>query len=299
VKIAIDRIKIAERIRKEITRIPGLAADILQNGLLHPVTVMPLDGGTFQLLAGLRRIKAAQALGWAEIECNIVSPANAEAALRIAIGENEQREPFTYSEKMDYARLIEEIERAKARERMLAGKKSKTADPVAHGPQGLGKSRDVIGEKIGMSGRQYDRAKYIAANAPQEVIAQLDKGERSIRGTYNELRAKEKTGTAPKRPRAASPMDYLSEQDKEAIRKLREFDALPPEGKIAELRRQLKEERARAATAESELAQLRERYQNDMGHKDSIIESLKRQTAELSDKLAAVAAQIAELQKGG
>ncbi|GHU51781.1 hypothetical protein AGMMS49975_06280 [Clostridia bacterium] len=42
--------------------------------------------------------------------------------LKIEFSENEQREPFTYSEKMDYARLIEEIETAKAKERMLLGK---------------------------------------------------------------------------------------------------------------------------------------------------------------------------------
>ena len=46
----------------------------------------------------------------------------------------------------------------------------------------------------------------------------------------------------------------LSEHDREAIDRLRDFNALPPEGKIMELQRQLREERARAADAESESA---------------------------------------------
>ena len=147
----------------DITRISELAEDIKKNGLLHPITVMALDDGGFRLLAGLRRVKAVQSIGWPEIDINVVSPDNAEAALRIEISENEQREPFTYSEKMDYARIIEEIERAKAKERMLSGKSA--SDPTDNCPEGR-ETRDIVGAKIGMSGRQYDRAKYVADNAP-------------------------------------------------------------------------------------------------------------------------------------
>ncbi len=121
--IAIERIIIKERIRKEITKISELAEDIRENGLLNPITVMMLDGGKYQLLAGLRRLKAVQSLGHTEIAVNVVFPADAEAALRIEISENEQREDFTFSEKMDYGRLLEEIEREKARERMSLGGK--------------------------------------------------------------------------------------------------------------------------------------------------------------------------------
>lgn len=345
-KAAIAEIMIMERIRKEITRIPELAADIEKNGLLHPVTVMSLDGGKFRLLAGLRRVKAAQSLGWTEIEVTVVSPSDAEAALRIEISENEQREPFNFAEKMDYARLIEEIEKAKAKERQIdsgtthgRGRQKKVENG---GSQSILKrkpqTREVVGEKIGMSGAQYDRAKYVAKNAPSEVIDQIDKGELTISGTYNELRAKEKTSTTlvsddspendlsdtasasepvtqaetPKKPKkepsadkSPTPSDnvteeeqmkYLSEKDKEAVRKLREFNALPPEGKITELQRQLREERARAATAESELAMLRERHGIDVDHKDSIIDSLKRQNEELSDALTTANERIAELE---
>jgi len=67
--IAIEKIKVAERIRKQTTKVDELAADIKKNGLINPITVMEVDGGArYQLLAGLRRLRAAQLLGWSQIE---------------------------------------------------------------------------------------------------------------------------------------------------------------------------------------------------------------------------------------
>jgi ParB-like chromosome segregation protein Spo0J len=193
-KVQISKIKVTSRIRKEITKIDELADDISAHGLLNPITVMPLNDGDYQLLAGLRRLRAVEMLGHDEIAVNVISPANAEEELRIEISENEQREPFTFTEKMDFARLLGDIEQAKAKERMsLGGKGGIDLEGKDRGPYLEGKqSRDVIGEKIGMSGRQYDRAKYIADNASAEVIEELDNGKRSIRPTYDELRAAEK-----------------------------------------------------------------------------------------------------------
>ncbi len=330
-KIAIDKIQVKERIRKEVSNIDGLAADIKLNGLLNAITVMPQNGEqdttveSFRLLAGLRRLKAAQLLGWTEIDVHVVTPADAEAVLRIEISENEQRMPFTFSEKADLARLLEEIETAKARERMsIGGKGGASEQGTDHGPY-LPKRerRDIIGRKIGMSGKQYDRVKFIAENAPQEIIDELDRGERSIRKTFDELRkarcqqeattskgvttdkesepeapcdctpeqsieqtpipvvakAKE-TAAFPLKQKASSkikPMDLLSEQEREQIRKNGDFNALSPNEKITELQRQLRFERSRAATAESELARLKELRHNDVLHMESIIDNLKGQ----------------------
>ena len=313
-KIHIEKIAVMQRIRKEVGNIADLAQDINRNGLINPITVMTLEDGQYQLLAGLRRLLAVQTLGWTEVEVTAVSPKDAEERLHIEISENEMREPFTVTEKVDFGRLLEKIEAAKAKERMLAGKK--LADPVVPGPQGSlsGKSREAIGAKIGMSGKQYDRAKYIADNAPQDIIDQLDRGERTIRGTYDELRAKEKaaipstpdvsirteTITEPKpqteiqiktkvesdvqKPVTRSShkktdpfLEKLRAEEAESIRKHQEFDALTPEGKIEELRRQLKEERARATSAESKLARVTELRQNEMYHYNATIDMLKNQ----------------------
>jgi ParB family chromosome partitioning protein len=280
--VPINKIKVTARIRKEINNIDELAADIRANGLIAPVAVMPLGGGEYQLLAGFRRIKAAELLGWTELDVNVLSPADAEAALKIEYSENEQREPFTYSEKMEFARLIEEIERVKALKRKSAG--GKGGEDVDRGPHlKWGKSRDAVGAKIGMSGKQYDRAKYIAANAPQEIIDELDRGERSVKGTYDELRAKEKV----------EPL--ATQTDPPAL-----------DDKITELQCQLKEAQARAADAEREIeslqnqlaagtereSKLQSRLEYINGHAanerrklDGVIEKLNKQLAEANAKI--------------
>ena len=309
-KVPINQIKITNRVRKEIAKIEELAADIEVNGLLNPITVMRLTDGDFQLLAGLRRLRAVESIGLAEIDVNVVSPADAEAALRIEISENEQREPFTFSEKMDFARMIEEIEKEKAKERMsLGGKGGMEQEGVdCSPPLEKKKSRDAVGEIIGMSGRQYSRAKHIAENAPEEIIEELDTGQRTIRSAYDELRSLEKAVkssendveddifdddeveseieyavTSQQQPRHTAGL--LSKSDEEAVKKIKEYNALSSQDKINELQRQLREERARAAHAESELARLKELRQNDVYHKDGIISNLTARLEEAEARL--------------
>jgi len=72
-KIEISKIKVTNRIRQQINKIEELAADIERNGLLNPITVMPMGEG-YQLLAGLRRLRAVQLLCWTEIDVNVISP---------------------------------------------------------------------------------------------------------------------------------------------------------------------------------------------------------------------------------
>ena len=157
------------------------------------------------------------------------------------------------------------------------------------GPYPLrGSCRDVIGEKIGMSGKQYDRAKYISENAPDEIIDELDNEKRSIRGTYDELKAKEKAQEAavetaddvsdenePDDTAEISDAELIFKEENEAVGGNNQFHSLSPEEKVAELQRQIKESRARACTAESDLARLKKLRHNDVYHRDGIIENLK------------------------
>ena len=290
-----NKIKVTERIRKEITKIDELAEDIECNGLINPITVMALDGGEFQLLAGLRRLKALEKLSRDEIAINIVSPADAEAALRIEISENEQREPFTFSEKMDLAQLLEGIEKAKALERKSLGGKGGLEQDT---PQGAdvqrGEVREIVADKIGMGRTTYDRAKYIAENAPEEGIDELDKGERAIRPTYDELKAKEKAekdknnpSKEPKKPRDTSGM--LTKAEEEAIERNNRFHAMSAEEKVVELQSRLDKAEIRACKAESNLSQFREFHNNTVYHKDSIIDNLQA-------RLDAAEARLEELE---
>jgi len=196
--VVIEEILVSQRIRREAGRIEELADDIRENGLLNPITVMRQDGDAFRLLAGFRRLKACEMLEWDGIPAVLASPQDAESALLIEISENIQREPLTFSEKMEYGGLLEEIEVAKAKERMAMGGKGGVGDNAQEEGCVLGRNlvagraSDTVGKKLGMSGRTYERAKYIAVNAPPEIISQLNSGERGIRTVYEELRVLEK-----------------------------------------------------------------------------------------------------------
>ncbi|WP_051410149.1 DUF3102 domain-containing protein [Brevibacillus panacihumi] len=109
-----------------------------------------------------------------------------EHQLRMEISENENRKEFTFSERVDWARRLERVEKEKARERMEAGK---AVDPVQNFAEG--RSRDIVAEQSGLgSGENYRKAKYIADHAAPEIIAQLDAEEISIHRAYQETKRK-------------------------------------------------------------------------------------------------------------
>jgi ParB family chromosome partitioning protein len=304
-KIEIAKIKVMNRIRKEVLKIDELAANIKQNGLITPIAVMSIGDGEYQLLAGLRRLKAMMSLGETEIDARVYLATSAETALKIEFSENELREPFTFSEKVDYGHLIESIEKEKARSRQVEsgvnfgrGQDKKVMDlgpqpiPSRHQP-----TRDIIGEKIGMSGKQYDRAKYIAANAPPEVIEQLDSGKRTIRGTYDELRREEKQEKSePEKPKPLTKADKLKALDDERIAAAKHFDALSSDDKIAELSKQLADEKAKSARLQCEFDDYKTGQHNQIIHRDSIIENLKIQIKDLEASLKIADIRIKELE---
>lgn len=113
--LAIERIIIGKRHRRDLGDIDSLAASIAENGLLHPIPVKP-DG---TLIAGERRLRAAQQLGWTEIPVNVVDLGAVE---RGEFAENACRKDFTPSEFVAIGQEIEHIERERAKKRMTLGK---------------------------------------------------------------------------------------------------------------------------------------------------------------------------------
>ena len=87
-----------------------LKASIRQAGLLQPVVVRPVphDGG-FELIAGERRLRACQALGWERIPA-VKREVDDRTALTLALIENLQRDDLSpVDEARGYARLIAEF----------------------------------------------------------------------------------------------------------------------------------------------------------------------------------------------
>lgn len=278
-KIGISNIDVAERIRREVGRIPELAADIRKNGLISPITVMALDEGRYRLLAGLRRLEAVKSLGETTIETTILPIGDAESALLVEISENEQREDFTLAERMDYAVMLEELERAKAKERMLAGKK---LDPAPNWAEGGGETREIVAPKVGLSRGTYARARFVADKAP-ELIAAVDRKEMSVHEAYETARAAEKdqeqSEPAKSAPKSVKYADYQAVQS--------ERDTFV--GKCAG-------ESHKREMLEIQLHNVNVQWQCEREGKDKTIKRLQDRVTELEDALAAANARIQELE---
>jgi len=86
-----------------------LKASIQRSGVIEPVIVRPIAHGTYELVAGERRLRASQALGRQEIPAIIKSLSDKES-LEFSLVENIQRENLNpLEEAKGYARLLDEF----------------------------------------------------------------------------------------------------------------------------------------------------------------------------------------------
>jgi ParB family chromosome partitioning protein len=96
------------RTRMDQAELTDLASSMETSGLLQPVVVRPRDGG-FELIAGERRWRAAQQLGWAKIPA-VVKEVDDRTLLTLALIENLQRDDLSpIDEAAGYRRLGEEF----------------------------------------------------------------------------------------------------------------------------------------------------------------------------------------------
>lgn len=206
--IDIRKIKVTDRIRQDFSCIEELAQDIAENGLINPIVVT----SDYQLIAGERRLRAHQYLGRQEVEVNIMEVRDYAHHLQLEISENEHRRDFTFSERIAYGKKIEELERIKAKERMSASEKENL-------PEGeKGQVRDIVAEQAGFgSGRNYDKAKFIAEHATAEIIQELDAGLISTHKAFTQT--KERMEAAEKAAAEANARAEAAEKEKENLRK--------------------------------------------------------------------------------
>lgn len=99
-----------------------LANSIKENGIIQPITVRKRTAGGFEILAGERRWRAAQAAGLHEVPAIIKTLSDREA-LQVALIENIQREDLDPIEEAEsYQRLIEEFSLSQAEAAEKVGK---------------------------------------------------------------------------------------------------------------------------------------------------------------------------------
>jgi len=167
--IPIDSINVKDRIRKDLGNIPSLAENIRELGLLSPILV----NEHYQLLAGERRLAACKSLGWEEIPAIIKSTVDAEQELCVEFAENTYRKDFSREEVVDAGIRMERILSVEAEETSLANLKQNSTEVKIFTPRkGTGKTRDIVAKRLGMSGVQYERMKYIVDN--KDVLPEGD-----------------------------------------------------------------------------------------------------------------------------
>ena len=132
------------------TALQALAGSLRERGVLQPVLVRPLPGGSYELVAGERRWRAAQIAGLDTIPA-LVRERDDSEALQAALIENMAREDLNpVEEARACAALVEE----------------------------LGLTREVVGLRVGRSRVAVSNLLRLL-DLPDEVIALLQRGELS------------------------------------------------------------------------------------------------------------------------
>lgn len=121
-QVPINSIIVEERFRKDFGPIEDLAASIAENGLITPIAVETMPGGTYRLLAGERRLRACKALGLETIAIRVYDEGLSELRQRqIELEENIQRKDMTWLEECTLKREIHNMRLA------IHGQKTSTA----------------------------------------------------------------------------------------------------------------------------------------------------------------------------
>lgn len=104
--IPITSIQVEQRGRRDPGDITPLAESIEDLGLLNPIIVMELSQGHYLLLAGHRRLVAAQSLGWTEIPATILQGLSLRDQLQVELHDNQFTLPLDWSESATQTRRI-------------------------------------------------------------------------------------------------------------------------------------------------------------------------------------------------
>ncbi|KPJ90493.1 MAG: hypothetical protein AMS18_10710 [Gemmatimonas sp. SG8_17] len=106
--------------------IQDLANSLRTAGLLQPIVLRPTNGGTYELIAGERRWRAALALGWQRIG-SVIRDVDDRTLLALALVENLQRDALSpIDEANGYRRLVEDFNASQSEVAELVGRDRST-----------------------------------------------------------------------------------------------------------------------------------------------------------------------------
>lgn len=110
--VDVDRVVIRERLREDFGNIQELANSISKYGLLHPIIV----DDQLNLIAGERRLRAVQSLGWEQIEVKQRNDLSDHEKRMAELEENLRRKDLTEYEKSKNLVELAEVAKQQARE---------------------------------------------------------------------------------------------------------------------------------------------------------------------------------------
>lgn len=129
VHVAIDKIRpnrFQPRNVMDETALTELQSSLQTSGLLQPVVVRRLGADSFELIAGERRWRAAEAIGWKEIGA-VIRDVDDKTMLTLALVENLQRDSLSpIDEALGYERMMNEFGSSQAEVAELVGKDRST-----------------------------------------------------------------------------------------------------------------------------------------------------------------------------
>jgi len=178
-----------------------LADSIEASGLLQPVVVRSRPQGTYELIAGERRWRAVQRLGWQKVPA-VIKEVDDRALLTLALIENLQRDDLSAIDAAHgYQQLIEAFAVSQQEVARLVGKDRSSVSNTLRLLRLPAEVQALVTKRTLSEG--HARA-LLALADPKEIIrlaAECAAAEWSVRELEARVRGEQVRGAAPARPR--------------------------------------------------------------------------------------------------
>lgn len=194
-----------------------LADSIREHGVLQPLLVRPLPGGSYQLVAGERRWRASRMAGLQEVPV-VIREMDEEQAMEIALIENLQREDLNaIEEATGYKQLME---RYGMTQEQVAKRVGKSRPAIANALRLLNlpqKVMDMVGEGEVSPGHARALLAFDDQDRIVEIAQKVKTGKYSVRDiermAKNQDEKKEKAARAPEEPAWGGKSAFLTEME--------------------------------------------------------------------------------------
>lgn len=203
-EVNVNEIIVQNRIRQNIGWLDSLERSIQQVGVLQPIGIT----ADKHLIFGGRRLQACKNIGLKTIPVRVFDIAADDpiTALRMEREENEHRMDLTPSEKVEIAKRIEEAMDGRRGNPTGANQYSSgNTQKIAENQIPKGESREIAAKAVDMNRETYRQAKAVVDSGDNELIRQMDTGEKSINAAYKSIPKPEPPKPAPK-PQIKEPV---------------------------------------------------------------------------------------------